>query len=134
MLRHYALVLFDSSSSHSFISSVFISHACLEAEPLGHVLSMSTPSRESMLSKERIKECQIKIASNLIDVTLLVLDMHDFDVILGMDWLVANSASIDCSHREVVFNPSTGTSFKFKGSRNSSITQSDLSYESQQAT
>ncbi|TYK06207.1 pol protein [Cucumis melo var. makuwa] len=50
-------------------------------------------------------------------------------VMTGMDWLVANSASIDCSHREVVFNPSTGTSFKFKGSRNSSITQSDLSYE-----
>ncbi|KAA0051050.1 ty3-gypsy retrotransposon protein [Cucumis melo var. makuwa] len=35
--------------------------------------------------------------------------------IQGMDWLVANHASIDCFRREVVFNPPTGTSFKFNG-------------------
>ncbi|XP_050945183.1 uncharacterized protein LOC103502459 [Cucumis melo] len=80
LLGHYALVLFDSGSSHSF-SSVFVSHACSEVEPLEHVLSVSTPSEESM------------------------------------DWLAANHASIDCSRREVLFNPPTGTSFKFKGVR-----------------
>ena len=57
MLGHYALVLFDFGSSHSFISFVFASHACLEVEPLDHVLSVSTPSGESMLSKEKIKAC-----------------------------------------------------------------------------
>ncbi|KAA0051309.1 ty3-gypsy retrotransposon protein [Cucumis melo var. makuwa] len=36
----------------------------------------------------------------VIEVTLLVLDMLDFDVILGMDWLAANHASIDCSRKE----------------------------------
>ncbi|KAL0548769.1 hypothetical protein IC582_013239 [Cucumis melo] len=41
--------------------------------------------------------------------------MHDFAVILGMDWLTVNHASIDCFRMEVVFNPPTGTSFKFKG-------------------
>ena len=41
--------------------------------------------------------------------------MHDFDVILGMDWLAANHASIDCSRREVVFNPSTGPILSLKG-------------------
>ena len=64
-----------------------------------------------------MKACQIEIVSHVIDVTLLVLDMHDFDVILGMDWPAANHVSIDCSHREVVFNPPTGTSFKFEGVR-----------------
>ncbi|KAA0036742.1 ty3-gypsy retrotransposon protein [Cucumis melo var. makuwa] len=72
MLGHYALVLFDSGSSHSFISFVFVLHARLEVEIAGHV----------------------------IGVTLLVLDMHSFDVILGMDWLAANHASIDCSRIE----------------------------------
>ncbi|KAL0545018.1 hypothetical protein IC582_020152 [Cucumis melo] len=51
----------------------------------------------------------------MLDVTLLVLDMQDFDVILGMDWLSANHASIDCFGKEVVFNPPSGPSFKFKG-------------------
>ncbi|KAL0551554.1 hypothetical protein IC582_010643 [Cucumis melo] len=55
----------------------------------------------------------------MIEVTLLVVDMLDFDVILSMDWLTANHASIDCSRKEVAFNPPSMASFKFKaeGSR-----------------
>ncbi|KAA0054268.1 gag protease polyprotein [Cucumis melo var. makuwa] len=54
VLGHYALVLFDSGSSHSFISSAFVLHARLEVDPLHHVLSVSTPFRECMLSKEKL--------------------------------------------------------------------------------
>ncbi|KAL0536722.1 hypothetical protein IC582_025682 [Cucumis melo] len=115
VLWHYALVLFDSGSSHSFISSAFLLHARLEVEPLCHVLSVSTLSGEHMLSKEKVKACQIEIAGHVIEVTLLVLDMHDFDVILGMDWLTDNHASIDFSRKEITFNPSLMASFKFKG-------------------
>ncbi|KAL0546488.1 hypothetical protein IC582_016398 [Cucumis melo] len=123
VLGHYALVLFDSGSSHSFISSAFVLHARLEVEPLHHVLSVSTPSGECMLSKERVKACQIEIAGHVIEVTLLVLDMLDFDVILGMDWLSANHASIDCSRKEVTFNPPSMASFKFKGGGSKSLPQ-----------
>ncbi|TYJ95917.1 pol protein [Cucumis melo var. makuwa] len=123
VLGHYALVLFDLGSSHSFISSAFVLHARLEVEPLHHVLSLSTPSGECMLSKEKVKACQIEIAGHVIEVTLLVLDMLDFDVILGMDWLVANHASIDCSRKEVAFNPPSMTSFKFKREGSRSLPQ-----------
>ncbi|TYK28801.1 ty3-gypsy retrotransposon protein [Cucumis melo var. makuwa] len=123
VLGHYALVLFDSGSSHSFISSAFVLHARLEVEPLHHVLSVSTPSGECMLSKEKVKACQIEIAGHVIEVTLLVLDMLDFDVILGMDWLAANHASIDCSRKEVAFNPPSMASFKFKGEGSRSLPQ-----------
>ncbi|KAL0551350.1 hypothetical protein IC582_010436 [Cucumis melo] len=123
VLRHYALVLFDSGSSHSFISSAFVLHARLELELLHHVLSVSTPSGECMLSKEKVKACQIEIAGHVIEVTLLVLDMLDFDVILGMDWLAANHASIDCSRKEVAFNPPSMASFKFKGEGSKSLPQ-----------
>ncbi|TYK24117.1 reverse transcriptase [Cucumis melo var. makuwa] len=120
VLGHYALVLFDSGSSHSFISSAFVLHACLEVEPLHHVLSVSTPSEENLLSKEKVKACQIEIAGHVIEVTLLILDMHNFDVILGMDWLAANHASI-CSRKEVAFNPPLMASFKFKGEGSSEV-------------
>ncbi|KAL0544328.1 hypothetical protein IC582_019441 [Cucumis melo] len=123
VLGHYALVLFDSGSSHSFISSAFVSHARLEVEPLHHVLSVSTPSGECMLSKEKVKACQIEIAGHVIEVTLIVLDMLDFDVILGMDWLAVNHASIDCSRKEVTFNPPSMASFKFKGGGSKSLPQ-----------
>ncbi|KAA0064195.1 ty3-gypsy retrotransposon protein [Cucumis melo var. makuwa] len=101
ILGHYALVLFDSGSSHSFISSVFVQPVGLEVEPLGSILFVSTPTRKVMLSKDKIKACQVEVANHVLDVTLLVLDTQDFDVILGMDWLSANYASIDCSRKEV---------------------------------
>ncbi|KAL0549529.1 hypothetical protein IC582_014014 [Cucumis melo] len=76
-----------------------------------------------MLSKEKVKACQIEIAGHVVEVTLLVLDMLDFDVILGMDWLAANHASIDCSCKEVAFNPPSMASFKFKGEGSRSLPQ-----------
>ncbi|KAL0549558.1 hypothetical protein IC582_014043 [Cucumis melo] len=76
-----------------------------------------------MLLKEKVKACQIEIAGHVIEVTLLVLDMLDFDVILGMDWLAANNASIDCSRKEVAFNPPSMASFKFKGEGSRSLPQ-----------
>ncbi|KAL0550368.1 hypothetical protein IC582_014876 [Cucumis melo] len=115
ILGHYALVLFDSGSSHSFISSIFVKHAGLEVEPLGSALSVSTPSGEALLSKEKIRACWVEIANHTLDVILLVLDMQDFDVILGMDWLSTNHATIDCFNKEVVFNPPSGDKFKFRG-------------------
>ncbi|KAA0032839.1 gag protease polyprotein [Cucumis melo var. makuwa] len=99
----------------STVVTVFVRQMGLEVEPLGSIFSVSTPSGAIMLSKEKIKACQVGVADHMLDVTLLVLDMQDFDVILGMDWLCANHASIDCFLKEVIFNPPSGTSFKFKG-------------------
>ncbi|KAA0061793.1 ty3-gypsy retrotransposon protein [Cucumis melo var. makuwa] len=84
----------------STVRTVFVRQ--MEVEPLGSILSVSTPSGAVMLSKNKIKACQVGVANHVLDVTLLVLDMHDFDVILGMDWLSANHASIDCSRKEEV--------------------------------
>ncbi|TYK01350.1 gag protease polyprotein [Cucumis melo var. makuwa] len=89
-------------------------HVCLEVEPLSSILFVSISSGEVMLSKDKVKACQAEIANHVLDVTLMVLDMQDFDVILGMDWLSVNHASIDCSRKEVVFNPFSAASFKFK--------------------
>ncbi|KAA0050576.1 histone H2B.3-like [Cucumis melo var. makuwa] len=82
-----------SQSSHSFIYSMFVWQMCLEVESLGSILLVSTPSGEVMLSRDKIKACEVEIANHVLDVTLLVFDMQDFDVILGMDWLSANHAS-----------------------------------------
>ena len=43
------------------------------------------------------------------------------DVILEMDWLAKNYASIDCYKKEVVFTPPSKTKFKFKGTNLSTM-------------
>ena len=45
----------------------------------------------------------------------MVLEMVDYDVILGMDWLSNYNATIFCRRKKVVFEPSEGKVFKYKG-------------------
>ncbi|WP_323159104.1 hypothetical protein, partial [Pseudomonas viridiflava] len=68
-----------------------------------------------MLARDKIKDGQIEISGELLVATLIVLPMSGFDVILGMEWLAANHALIDCHWKEVVFRPPGRPSFKFRG-------------------
>ena len=41
--------------------------------------------------------------------------MVDYDVILGMDWLSKYNTTIFCRRKKVVFQPSEGEVFEYKG-------------------
>ena len=45
--------------------------------------------------------CELEISGILLTVDLRVMNMSEFDVILGMDWLTAYRVVIDCEHRMV---------------------------------
>ena len=121
ILGHFAFTLFDSGSTHSFISMPFVVQAGFELEPLLHEMSVSTPAGVDLVSRDRVKDGQVIIGNQTLNVDLMVVNMTDFDVILGMDWLAENRASIDCRKKEVKFSPPTGPTFKFKGT-NTGIT------------
>lgn len=46
-------------------------------------------------------------------VDLVVLEMHDYEVILGIDWLSKYNATTDCKNKKVMFNPSEADHFEF---------------------
>ena len=45
--------------------------------------------------------CELEISGTLLIVDLRIMDMSEFDVILGMDWLMAYKIVIDCERRRV---------------------------------
>ena len=49
--------------------------------------------------------CIICIEGRELLADLVLLDMHDFGDILGMDWLASYQASVHCFEKEVVFRP-----------------------------
>ena len=59
---------------------------------------------ESVVAKRVYRNCPIMLPNRVSYVDLVELDILDFDVILGMDWLPACFASIDCETRSVRFN------------------------------
>ena len=47
------------------------------------------------------RDCELEISGTLLIVDLRIMDMSEFDVILGMDWLTAYRVVIDCQRRRV---------------------------------
>ena len=45
--------------------------------------------------------CELEISWTLLSVDLRIMDMSEFDVILGMDWLTTYRVVIDCERRRV---------------------------------
>ena len=45
--------------------------------------------------------CELEISGILLTVDMRVMDMSEFDVILGMDWLTAYRVVVDCERRRV---------------------------------
>ena len=64
---------------------------------------VSTPVGDSVVAKRLYRSCPILLSNRATLVDLVELDMLDFDVILGMDWLHDCFASIDCRTRVFQF-------------------------------
>jgi hypothetical protein len=116
-----ARVLFYPGSTHSFISCGFVRNIDRSPEPLEYELSVSTLLGDTLMSNLVLKSCMFCIEGRELSVDLVLLGMNHFDVILGMNWLAAYHASVDCFEKEVVFRPPGELEFRFKGSRLSSI-------------
>ena len=51
------------------------------------------------------------------------MDMLEFDVILGMDWLTAYRVVIDCEHRRVIAYTQDGPCIVFQGDKHDILPQ-----------
>ena len=83
----WAHVLFDTSASHSFISMLFAQILGLECFVLDHVLTLGTPMGGVTNVSTVCRRCLIVIDGRKLLTDLVVLPLHQFDVILDMDWL-----------------------------------------------
>ena len=99
--RLRARVLFDSSASHSFIVESFVIELGLEVKALEEPLYVSSPLWVKAMIRMICCGCELEISGILLRVDLRVMNMSEFDVILGMDWLTAYKVVIDCERRRV---------------------------------
>ncbi|XP_022859602.1 uncharacterized protein LOC111380306 [Olea europaea var. sylvestris] len=112
-----ARILIDLGSTHFFMSFAFALYTNQKPELLGSCLVANTPGGESLLANNIYRDCRIKVKENELKANLIPLDIHDFDVILGMDFLATNRASVDCFRKEVVFRQPGQPEIIFNGQR-----------------
>ncbi|GFS43559.1 hypothetical protein Acr_00g0085770 [Actinidia rufa] len=98
-----AYVLFDTCSSHTFVSTKFASRLNKKPEPLGYELAVSQPTNEGIVCSIVYRDCSVCIGDTKIPTDLIPLELGHFDVIFGMDWLSRNGATIHCPDKCVIF-------------------------------
>ena len=72
--------------------------------------------------------CKLEISGILLTVDLKVMDMSEFDVILGMDWLTAYRVIIDCERKRITAYTQHDTCVVFQGDKHDILPQ--IVYES----
>ena len=124
LLSHlWARVLFDSGASHSFIVTLVVIELGLEVEALEEPLYVSSPLGIKARIGMICHGCELEILGILLTVDLRVMDMSEFDVILGMDWLTSYRVVIDCEHRRVTSYTQDGTRVVFQGDKHDILPQ-----------
>ena len=82
-----ARVLLDPGATHSFVSPVFALKSGWQASRMAIPLSVATPLSDSLDSDIFLPNCPVLIEGRELLADLVLLDVMDFDVILGIDWL-----------------------------------------------
>ncbi|KAL5564876.1 hypothetical protein UlMin_028040 [Ulmus minor] len=117
VVNELARVLFDSGATHSFISAMFVNCLDRQVECIGQAFRTVLPSGDIMLSSYWLRAVPVVISERELCADLVMLDMTDYDVILGMDFLSKYGATIDCKARTVGFNPPGEEKFTFFGDK-----------------
>ena len=99
----FARALIDPISTHSFVSVSFVGLLGMLIDNMNFDLFVATPLGDSVVVNKIIRDYCVMIGYRKMTVDLVLLDLQDFDVILGMHWLASYHASIDCFGKRVTF-------------------------------
>uniref|UniRef100_M1DKW3 Gag-pol protein n=1 Tax=Solanum tuberosum TaxID=4113 RepID=M1DKW3_SOLTU len=102
--------------SLSFVTPYVAMNFNFLPEKLSDPFSVSTPVSESIIAERVYRDCPVSVNHKSTMTDLVELDMVDFDVILGMDWLHVCYASVDCRTRVVKFQFPNEPALEWKSS------------------
>ena len=116
-------MLFYYGALHSYIVASVVIELGLEVEALEEPLYVSSPLGIRARIEMICHGFKLEISGILLIVDLRVMDMSEFDIILGMDWLTAYRVVIDCERRRVTAYTQDGTHVVFQEDKHDILPQ-----------
>ncbi|XP_058726523.1 uncharacterized protein LOC131597879 [Vicia villosa] len=101
-------VLVDCGATHSFISYPCVRRLGFETSLLPNPMIISSATDDMVEAREICKECSVTFNGRRFVIDLICLPLKKIDVVLGMDWLSANSVYIGCKEK-AIFIPAEET-------------------------
>ncbi|KAK9214238.1 hypothetical protein WN944_006226 [Citrus x changshan-huyou] len=77
-----------------------------EAHATPNVVTVATPVGNSLSAESVFQDCAVKLGNKDMVPDLILLDINDFNAILGMEWLANYCTTVDCFWKEVTFRKS----------------------------
>ena len=114
ILDHDAYTLVDPGATHSFASKPFLDRFQIETQPLEGRMRVSLPAGDPLLADRVVRDSRVLIEGQEFPADLVALDMRDFDVVLGMDWLSRHRATLDFYKKEVKLHRPGKLEVKFR--------------------
>ena len=113
--KMHIFALIDPGASHSFISYRIVNNLRMLSSNLGIGVMVSTPLGENIHIDDIYRGVKLYIGGLELRVDLMPLELYDFDVILGMDWLSKHKAQVDCFTKTVIIRGIGDKRVVFKG-------------------
>ncbi|XP_051136691.1 uncharacterized protein LOC127255262 [Andrographis paniculata] len=113
--RQPALVLFESGATFSFISKHLVKRLGLNSS-VEVVVEVLLPSGEVLKCRELYMQIPVSIGGVDFATSLLSMKLSKFDVVGGMDWLMAYQAQFDCRKRSISLVGAMGEQMNYAGS------------------
>ncbi|XP_061349883.1 uncharacterized protein LOC133295080 [Gastrolobium bilobum] len=105
--------IFDSGASGSFMAKHIAMKIGITPAPLPYELQISTPTGGSCTASEICRGVLLEYEGSIYTINLVVLPVFNFEVIIGMDWLVENRITLDCQAGKVIVPSRDGNFLSF---------------------
>ena len=115
----YALIYLGSM--HSYICMEQMSDKLPSIELLACDLLVTSPLGHSVRVNRVYKNCPLMVHDREFSIDLIALPFHEFDLILGMNWLSKHRAIVDCYKKIVLLKCSDLSKVTVQGIRSESI-------------
>jgi hypothetical protein len=102
-----AFILFDSSTSFSFVSKAFVEHTGISIQQVGQSITINY-AKGPISSNSVCPGCVVRLADEDFVANLVVIPLNVFDAIHGMDWLSQYQAIISCFMKTISLHAPSG--------------------------
>ncbi|CAN4076703.1 unnamed protein product [Withania somnifera] len=104
IFSHNVYTLIDPGSTLSYVTPLVLWEVQKNTELLHRPLEVATPTGESIIARRIYHDCIVTICGRDTLADPIELEMVEFDVIMGMDWLASCYATMDCRTKRVCFH------------------------------
>ncbi|GAU49923.1 hypothetical protein TSUD_180410 [Trifolium subterraneum] len=99
--RVYSLDGEQARATNSFIAVECVMRLGLSSTSLIPPMTVAVATGGKVVSKRVCQNCSVSVAGKIYHVDLICLPLKDMDIVLGMDWLSANTVYIGCAEKNL---------------------------------